>query len=88
MGLRIGKYINSFGNKYPMLYDIWVEPLDKQKFNNLETRHTAYSNATKKIGIELESGIKVDISPELLDWMEKDTSNKDRMAEIFYSVVN
>lgn len=71
-----------------MLYDIWIEPMDKIVFNNVETRHTAYCNATKKIGIELECGLRVDISKELLEWMQSDYVKKDRYAEIFYGVVS
>lgn len=53
VGTRIGKYIKNFGEKYPTLYQLWVEPADKQLFANPELRHTAYCNALKKIGIEL-----------------------------------
>lgn len=60
-----------------MLYDIWMEPLDKGLFKSRETRRTAYCNAIKKIGIELESGMRIDISPELLECMEKDLVNKE-----------
>lgn len=51
VGRRIGKYIKSYGDKYPMLYEIWIEPLDKRSFLKQETRKTAYCNTIKKIGI-------------------------------------
>jgi hypothetical protein len=34
VGRRIGMYIKNLGGKYPMLYDIWMEPLDKGVFKN------------------------------------------------------
>lgn len=54
------------------MHNLWIEPTDKSLFSNPELRTTAYSNSIKKIGIELEVGTKINISPELLDWMQKD----------------